>query len=146
MTDGYSPDETGWAGATDPRAEDAEIAAAIVKETASGAAMPVTETRLETEGSAASIINQEREPTAQALDSTAATLHRQAENMPAGGKMAHVTHSAADKLDDAAAYVRGHEVQDVMTDLRHFVTSHPSQSIAAAATLGFLVGRVFRHR
>lgn len=144
MTDDYSPDETGCGGAMDPRAEDAEIAAGIVKETASAAAMPLKETRLEAEGSAASIINQKREPTPQALDSAAATLHKEAPNLPGGGEVSRVAHSAADKLEDAVAYVRGHEVQDVMTDLRRFVTSHPSQSLAAAATLGFLVGRVFR--
>ena len=55
-----------------------------------------------------------------------------------------MAHTAADKLETTADYVREHDVRDMMGDVEQFVKSHPGQSLIAAAAVGFLVGRAFR--
>ena len=55
-----------------------------------------------------------------------------------------MAHTAADKLEATADYVREHDVKDMISDVERFVKDHPSQSLIAAAAVGFLVGRAFR--
>ena len=88
-------------------------------------------------------INEKREPAAGAMDNAASILHEKAESLP-GEHMANVAHSAADKLQDTANYVRQHDVRGMASDFEQFVKRHPGQSLIAAAAVGFLIGRVFQ--
>jgi ElaB/YqjD/DUF883 family membrane-anchored ribosome-binding protein len=47
-------------------------------------------------------------------------------------------------MEATARYVREHDVQDMMADLENLVRRHPGQSLIAAATVGFLLGRAFK--
>lgn len=86
-----------------------------------------------------------RGPAADKLEGVAATLHEKAEGLPGGETAADLAHSAADKVEATAQYVREHGVQDMMGDLENFVRRHPGQSLFAAAAVGFLLGRAFRN-
>ncbi|MGC4050235.1 MAG: hypothetical protein QM757_12695 [Paludibaculum sp.] len=54
-----------------------------------------------------------------------------------------LTHSAADKLSETAEYVREHDVDTMMTDVKKVVRRNPGPSLLIAAVIGFLVGRAF---
>ena len=83
-------------------------------------------------------VDEKRGPAAEALESAASTLHQKAD------KVTTLAHGAADRMENAAAYVRDHNARDMASDLEQFVRSHPGQSLAVAAVFGFLLGRVLR--
>jgi ElaB/YqjD/DUF883 family membrane-anchored ribosome-binding protein len=89
-------------------------------------------------------IDENRGPAADKLHDVASTLHEKADSLPGGEKVADLAHSAADKVEATAGYVRDHDVQDMMADLENVVRRHPGQSLVAAAAVGFLLGRAFR--
>lgn len=82
--------------------------------------------------------------TARTLESAACTLRKKVETIPGGKRVTRFANTAAGKLDSAAAYVRGHELQDVMQDVGSFVRRRPSQSLLAAVIAGFVAGRLVR--
>jgi ElaB/YqjD/DUF883 family membrane-anchored ribosome-binding protein len=83
-------------------------------------------------------IDAQREPAASTLGKTATALHAQAENASS------VAHSTADKLQATADYVRENDVKAMMNDVGDLVKRYPGQALAAAAAVGFLVGRLFQ--
>ena len=83
-------------------------------------------------------IDSQREPVADTLNRTASSLHQQ------GDKAATAAHTAADRLEAAADYVRKNDLKAMMGDVQDLAKRYPGQSLAAAAVVGFLLGRLFR--
>jgi hypothetical protein len=94
---------------------------------------------------AAASIDDKRDTVARGMDSAASTLRDRAEAMP-GGKVARAAHGAAGAMETAADYVREHDVQGMITDVREGVKRHPGVTLLTAAAVGFLLARTFsRH-
>jgi ElaB/YqjD/DUF883 family membrane-anchored ribosome-binding protein len=91
-------------------------------------------------------IDAQREPSANALQSAATTLHEKAEDLPGGEKVVSIAHATADKIQSTADYVRNHDVSAMMKDVEGFVRQYPAQMLGGAAVLGFLLGRALRSR
>ena len=87
---------------------------------------------------AADRIDAQREPVADKLNKTASALHHQGDNA------ASIVHRTADKLEATGEYLREHDLKAMMTDVQDLARRYPGQSLAAAAAVGFLVGRLFR--
>ena len=87
---------------------------------------------------AADRIDSQRQPIADTLNRTASTLHQQ------GDSAANAAHTTAVKLQVAADYVRGNDLKAMMGDVQDLAKRYPGQSLAAAAVVGFLLGRLFR--
>jgi len=86
-------------------------------------------------------IDGSRSMTADGLASAASTLHGQADRFPGGEKMTGIAHTAADRLSTTADYVRTHDVDRMLTDVKTLVKNNPGPSLLVAAVFGFLVGR-----
>jgi len=56
-------------------------------------------------------------------------------------KGARFMHTAADKLSDTADYLREHDINSMVTDLKRLVRNYPGPTLIAAAAVGFLLGR-----
>jgi len=93
---------------------------------------------------AADKIDAEREPAARGLENAASAIHQKADSLPGGEKVASIAHSAANKMQSTADYVRMHDMNDMMHDAEDFVRRYPAQMLGVAAVLGFLIGRAFR--
>jgi ElaB/YqjD/DUF883 family membrane-anchored ribosome-binding protein len=83
-------------------------------------------------------IDNSRQSAAGALESTASTLHS------SGDQLSDVAHSAANKIQATADYVRQTDLRGMAEDVTNIVKRYPGQSLAVAAVLGFLVARGFR--
>jgi ElaB/YqjD/DUF883 family membrane-anchored ribosome-binding protein len=75
---------------------------------------------------------------ANALDAAARRIHSGADTVSRAG------HTAADKLDASARYVKSHDARDIMADVEGFVKDHPVMCLLVAAGAGFLAARAFR--
>jgi ElaB/YqjD/DUF883 family membrane-anchored ribosome-binding protein len=53
-------------------------------------------------------------------------------------------HQAADGLEATADYLREHDLKAMVTDVQKLAKKYPGQSLAVAAVVGFLIGRLFR--
>jgi hypothetical protein len=83
-------------------------------------------------------LDDSRETASGALDATASTLHTR------GDQISGAAHSiAANKIDATANYVRQTNVKGMVDDFEATLNHYPAQTEAAAAFLGFLVGRAF---
>jgi ElaB/YqjD/DUF883 family membrane-anchored ribosome-binding protein len=80
------------------------------------------------------------------LANTASTIRDGAARLPGGEGVTRLAKAAAEQIDTTAEYVREHNTQDMIADLKGFVTRHPAASIVGAAVVGVLVGRGFRKR
>ena len=89
-------------------------------------------------------IDEKRGPTADALESAASTIHQRAEDLPGGENVRSVAHSAAEKLESTAGYIREHDVRSMVSDVEGIVKRNPGPSLLIAAAIGFLIGRAFR--
>src|SRR5581483_1919159 len=93
---------------------------------------------------AADAIDSRRDRIAGALHRTASTLHTKAGVMSGGQQITRMTHTAAEKLELSAQYIRDRDVRQIMSDMRHKVLRNPGASLLAAGFAGFLVGRALR--
>ena len=91
-------------------------------------------------------VDETRGPAADTLESTASALRQKADKMPGGEHVANAARTAADKLQDAAAYVRQHDVTGMLADAEGFVKKHAGTSLLAAAGTGFLLGLLLRNK
>ncbi len=89
-------------------------------------------------------IDEKRGPAADALQSAASTIHEKAEDLPGGETVKSVAHSAADKLESTAGYIREHDVKAMLSDVEEIVKRNPGPSLLIAVAVGFLIGRAFR--
>jgi hypothetical protein len=87
---------------------------------------------------AADKINSSRESAAVTLEKTATSIHS------GGDKLSGVAHSAADKVQATAGYLRRTDLKGMAEDVQDVVKRYPGQALAAAAILGFLVARGLR--
>jgi len=85
-------------------------------------------------------IDARRGTAASGLDSAAAGLHKNADNLP--GNVSQFAHQTADKLSATADYVRDNTMQDAWADLEAYVKTHPTQALLGAAVVGFCAGRM----
>ena len=93
---------------------------------------------------AADTVDQNRWTAARVLANAAATIHEGAPRLPGGERVSLFAQGAADEIDATAQYIRGHDPQQMVADLKQFVMGHPGASVIGAALVGLLVGRRFR--
>lgn len=127
-----------------PQEETEKSTVQNLKEKATSAASAVKDQATRVVNRAGDVVDERRQPAADAMESTASTLHDKAESLPGGPTVTNLAHKTADKLQSTADYVREHDSQAMMNDVERFVKDHPGQSLAVAAAVGFLFGRAFR--
>lgn len=125
---------------TDQAADAAQSAKEKITEAATTAKDKVSDAGRQAVGK----VDEKRGPAADALDSAASTLHEKAEDLPGGETVRNVAHSAAEKLESTAGYIREHDVRAMFSDVEDIVKRNPGPSLLIAAAIGFLVGRAFR--
>ena len=89
-------------------------------------------------------IDEKRGPAADALQSAASSIHEKAEGLPGGETVKSVAHSAAEKLETTAGYIREHDIKTMLSDVEEIVKRNPGPSLLIAVAVGFLIGRAFR--
>ena len=94
-------------------------------------------------------IDGKRSSAADSLSGVASRLHSGADKaadlgQKSGEKISHLAHTAADKLQSSADYVREHDFKDMMHSVENFVRKHPGQALVAAGVVGFLAARAMR--
>lgn len=57
-----------------------------------------------------------------------------------------LANNAASKLDSTAAYVRRHDVGDMLGNLRQVIRQHPASFLVGAAVVGFFLGSGVRRK
>ncbi len=124
--------------------DDANDAMQSVKDKVTETASNVKQKAAEAGRQVAGNIDQKRGPAADALHSAASTIHEKAESLPGGDTAKNVVHSAADKLESTAGYIREHDVRAMVSDVEDIVKRNPGPSLLVAAAIGFLIGRAFR--
>ena len=87
-----------------------------------------------------------RETVAGALDSASERLHARAERMQGDrlkhdGVLAGAAEKTASALGSTASFVREFDTREVIDDAAALTKRHPGIALAAAAVLGFFVGR-----
>lgn len=87
-----------------------------------------------------------RSAAAGGIASAAASLHDHAEDLPGGERVASVAHSAADKLSSTADYIRNHDMDAMVEDVKSLVKNNPGPALLSAIVVGFLLGRSFSSR
>ncbi len=97
--------------------EPVENAALSVNQTISETSNQVKDKVSDLGRSAADKIDENRGAAASGLEKAASALHENAEGLPGGEKVTSLAHATADKLSSTADYVRGHDVNRVMTDV-----------------------------
>ena len=122
-----------WAAPGDVRDSLAEGAEKVREKTAEAAEKTVAS------------IDEKRAPAADALERAAGKLHSSAGRLPGGENVTNIAHRVADGMESTARYVRRRDLNDMLSDMERIVRDHPGQSLAAAAVLGFLIGRSFRN-
>ena len=115
-----------------------------VKEKVAGAASTAKQRVSETARHTTDKIDEQRAPAAEALQSAASTIHEKAEDLPGGQTVRNVAHSAAEKLEATAGYIREHDIRTMMSDVEEVVKRNPGPSLLIAVAIGFLIGRAFR--
>jgi ElaB/YqjD/DUF883 family membrane-anchored ribosome-binding protein len=83
----------------------------------------------------------QRETAAGGLNRVASTIHDNAESIPGGPKVAHLSHRIADGMESTASYLRDHDFNQMGKDVTDFCRRYPTQSLVAALAVGFLIGR-----
>jgi hypothetical protein len=86
-------------------------------------------------------LGQQRENAADTLGRAASTLHEKADSVPGGPKVVNLTHNIAGGMESTASYLRGHDFSAMGKDLMDVCRRYPTQSLVAALTVGFLIGR-----
>lgn len=78
-------------------------------------------------------------------DSVAAGLEKTAQAMRRGPEtVAGKARTAAEKLEGAAGYVRGHDLRSMGADVTAVVRKNPAMVIISALACGFLLGKAMR--
>jgi ElaB/YqjD/DUF883 family membrane-anchored ribosome-binding protein len=123
---------------TDPMTKTDEI-----KDRISGMADRVRETASRAGERVSDTLEQQKQNAADGLDRAASALHNSAESMTMPGrKVVNFTHGIANKMGSAAGYLRESDMTTMGKDTMKLARRYPAQSIIAALTLGFLIGRM----
>jgi ElaB/YqjD/DUF883 family membrane-anchored ribosome-binding protein len=59
-----------------------------------------------------------------------------------GGRVGTGLHRAGDSIEDAAEYVRSHDLSEVRDDLERQIRTHPLISVGIALGAGYILGRI----
>ena len=121
----------------DTRADDGANVGGTLSETASQVKDKVSDIGRK----AADAVDENRSSAASGLEKAASALHENAERLPGGDRVGDLAHATADKLSSTADYVRSHDMNRMMADVESLVRNNPGPALAAAAFVGFLVGR-----
>lgn len=92
----------------------------------------------ENAGRAVEKIDSGRAPLADALESASGAVSQY------GDASGNVTLKTAQALGSTAAYIRTHDVQEMMCDAEEVARQNPLPSIIGAAAFGFLLGAFLR--
>jgi ElaB/YqjD/DUF883 family membrane-anchored ribosome-binding protein len=139
----YMPDPTNLGYPNETFGDSLAEGAKNLKETITDTANQATEKSKELGRTAMSKIEESRTSVASSLHSAATTLHQKADSgVQAAG---HVAHSAADKLEAVAGYMRDNDTKQMMADVEEVVKKNPGRSLLVAVAVGFLAGRALRH-
>jgi hypothetical protein len=92
---------------------------------------------------AADRIDDNRGAAATGLDKAASALRANAGSLPGGETVSSMAHATADRISSTAGYVREHDINRMMADVKTLVKNNPGPSLIAAAVIGFLAGRAF---
>lgn len=139
------PTRSGYSGAEPTSAADKlSETAQNVKDKVADAASAAKDKVSDAGRQASEQIDAKRGPAADSLQSAASTLHEKADSLPGGETVKSVAHSAADKLQSTAGYIREHDVQAMLSDVEDMVRRNPGPALLIAASIGFLIGRAFR--
>lgn len=93
---------------------------------------------------AADTVDQNRGTVAQVLTNATSTIRDGATRFSGGKGVIRLAETAAEGIDVTAQYVRVHNAQQMMADLKQFVRGHPVASVVGAAIVGVLASRRFR--
>jgi ElaB/YqjD/DUF883 family membrane-anchored ribosome-binding protein len=85
-------------------------------------------------------INENRDAAATGLEKAASMVQEK------GDKVSSLTHAAAEKLNATAGYVREHDVNGFMTDVRSRIKQNPTPALLIAGAVGFLLGRALHQQ
>ncbi len=107
----------------------------------SGAAARAKDKAADLGQSAVEKVDDQRGAAAGGLESAASALRSRADQLPGGPSVSGFAHSAADRLDSTADYVRHSDLNAMVADLGQIVKKNPGPSLLAAAFVGYLVGR-----
>lgn len=77
----------------------------------------------------------------QGLDQAAEMVRERA---PQGGTVGNVASTAADTMESASTYLRDKDSSQLMDDLENFIRRKPTESLLAAAGIGFVLSKVFK--
>ena len=89
-------------------------------------------------------IDRARQPATRTMWTIALALHRKANALPANRRVATFLRDSANRIEDAAEYIRAHEVKQMAADAESCVRRNPGPSLIAAAALGLFVGAALR--
>jgi len=115
-----------------------------VKERASEVAAKTKDKASQMAGAVSERLDQQRENAAEGLGRVASTLHEKAGSVPGGPKLVNFTHNIADGMESTATYLREHDIAKMGEDVMNVCRKYPTQSLAAALAIGFLLGRSAR--
>ena len=96
--------------------------------------------------SVANQIDSNRGAAAGGIASAAASLHDHADDLPGGQRVASLAHSAADKMSSTADYIRDHDMDAMVNDIKVLVKNNPGPALLGAVAIGFLLGKAFSSR
>ena len=89
---------------------------------------------------AAEKVDSKRGAAASGIDSAAAGLKG------GGERVASFAHGAADKLSTTADYIREHDMNAMVADVKTLVKNNPVPALLGAAALGFVLAKAFSSR
>jgi len=114
-----------------------------LKDTVTDTANKASEKTKEFGRTAMNKIEESRTSAASSLHTAATTLHQKTDSsVQAAGNVAH---SAADKLEAVAGYMRDNDTKQMMADVEEIVKKNPGRSLLVAVAIGFLAGRGLRN-
>ena len=80
------------------------------------------------------------------VKSTAASIQERTAELPAMRTVRRTFRGAAENFNHAIRYVRHHDAQDMMDDVKEGLGRYPTPCLVTAALAGFLVGRVLKSK
>ena len=130
-----------YENATNQLADQASDIAKNAKEAISDTAKTAKDKTQEFGRAAVNKIEENRVSAAGALHDAASSLHDNAAKLPNGPEIAH---SAAEKVDAVAGYLKGHDTKQMMADVESLVKKNTVPSLLIAGAVGFLIVRSLR--
>ena len=90
---------------------------------------------------AGNTIDENRASAADRLEDAASAVRDTANTLPGGERVKEFAQGAAARLSTGADYVRSHDVDRMLADVKTAVRNNPGIALLGAAAFGFLFGR-----